>query len=147
MATITATTAVNPTTMAANWKTGVANNSQKWLNKYLNPKALFNANPTQSQANWIAGCQSANAVNSYATGMADVNLTTVANAASTYGVINYAAAGTNKSANYANLTPALSQAISTVRAQVLAMPNATLQDRINRMTTWANGMAAYKGTF
>ena len=145
MATITPTTTVNAATMAANWTKGVAANSQKWLAKYLAPKALFNANPSQSQTNWIAGVNAAAAANSYANGLANVNLTTVANAASTYGVTNYAASGTNKAANYANVTQALASAISAVRATVLAMPNATLQDRINRMTAWANGMATYKG--
>jgi hypothetical protein len=147
MATIVATTAINATTMAANWTTGVGNNSAKWLAKYLAPKALFNANPTSAQANWIAGCIAAAAANAYATGMANVNLTTVANNATAYGAANYAASGAKKAANYAAVTPALAAALSTVRAAVLAMPNTTPQDRINRMTTWATMMATYKGTF
>jgi len=146
MATITPTLTVNPTTMAANWTTGVQNNSAKWLAKYLAPSVLFNANPTASQAAWVAGVTAAAAAGSYATGMSSVNLTTVATNATTYGAANYAASGTKKAANYSAKTPALAAAITSVRATVSAMPNATLQDRINRMTAWANGMATYKGT-
>jgi hypothetical protein len=147
MATITPTTTVNATTMSANWTKGVAGASAKWLAKYLAPKALFNANPTASQASWIAGVQAAAAANSYANGLTNVNLTTVANNATNFGAANYAASGTNKAANYAAVTAPLASAISAVRATVVAMPNTTLQDRINRMTAWATGMAAYKGTF
>lgn len=146
MATITPTLTVNAANMAANWTKGVSANSAKWLAKYLAPKVLFNANPTGAQANWIAGVNAAAAANSYANGMQNVNLTTVANNASTFGVTNYAASGTNKAANYQAKTTNLANAITAVRNTVNAMPNATLQDRINRMTAWANGMAAYKGT-
>lgn len=145
MATITPTTTVNAANMAANWTKGVAANSAKWLAKYLAPKVLFNANPTQAQANWIAGVNAAAAANSYANGLTNVNLTTVANNATNFGAANYAASGTNKAANYSAKTTNLANAISAVRSTVLAMPNSTLQDRINRMTAWATGMAAYKG--
>jgi hypothetical protein len=145
MATITPTTGINPTTMAANWGPGVSANAQKWLNKYLNPKVAFNSNPTQAQAAWQAGVTAAMAANRYATKMAAVNLTTAANNASTFGVTNYAASGTNKAAKYAAKTQALAAAETTVRATVEAMPKGRGQNNINRMVAWANGMAAYKG--
>ena len=75
MATITPTSQVNAATMAANWSKGVAANSGKWLAKYLAPKAVFNSNPAASQAAWSAGIQTALANNSYATGMANANVT------------------------------------------------------------------------
>lgn len=147
MATITPTTAPNATTMAANWKTGVTNNGAKWLQKYLSPKTLFNANPTAAQTNWMAGIQAAFAAGTYATNFGKPSVATnAANNASAFGQSNYVASGTNKAANYAAVTPALASAIATVRATVLAMPNATVTDRIQRMTAWATGMAAYKGT-
>lgn len=145
MATITPTLNTNPTTMAANWSKGVAANAQKWLNKYLNPKAAFNANPTQAQQAWITGINAAQARNAYANGMQNADLTMAANNASTFGVTNYAASGTNKAAKYSAKAPALANAINAVRATVEAMPKGGLTNGIARMTAWANGMAAYKG--
>jgi len=145
MATITPTLQTNPTTMAANWSKGVAANAQKWLAKYLAPKAAFNANPTQAQAAWITGIQGAMARNAYATGLGNADLTMAANNASTFGVTNYAASGTNKAAKFAAKAPALAAAINSVRATVEAMPKGGLQNGIARMTAWATGMSAYKG--
>jgi len=145
MATITPTLQTNPTTMAANWSKGVAANAQKWLAKYLNPKAAFNANPTQSQASWMAGINAAIARNAYATGLANADLGMAATNASTFGVTNYAASGTNKAAKFAAKAPALASAINAVRQQVESMPKGGLQNGIARMTAWATGMSAYKG--
>lgn len=145
MATITPTLQTNPTTMATNWSKGVAANAQKWLAKYLAPKAAFNANPTQAQAAWITGIQAAMARNAYATGLGNADLTMAANNASTFGVTNYAASGTNKAAKFAAKAPNLANAINAVRATVEAMPKGGLQNGIARMTAWATGMAAYKG--
>jgi hypothetical protein len=145
MATITPTSTINPATMAANWTKGVTNNSAKWLNKYLNPRALFNANPTGAQAAWQGGITRAISLGTYATKLAAADPTMAANNASTFGVQNYAASGTTKAAKYAAKTTNLASALSTVRATVLAMPNVTLQDRLARMTAMATGMAAYKG--
>ena len=145
MATITPTSTINPTTMAANWTKGVTNNAQKWLAKYLAPRAAFNSNPLQAQAAWQAGITRAISLGTYATKLGAADLTMAANNASTFGVQNYAASGTTKAAKFAAKTPALASALSTVRATVLAMPNATLQDRLARMTAQATGMAAYKG--
>jgi hypothetical protein len=144
-ATITPTSTINPATMAANWTKGVTNNGQKWLNKYLNPRALFNANAAQSQLAWQAGINRAMALGTYATKLAAADPTMAANNASTFGVQNYATSGTTHAPKYAAKTAALASALSTVRAQVLSMPNATLQDRLARMAAMANGMAAYKG--
>jgi cytosine/adenosine deaminase-related metal-dependent hydrolase len=131
--------------MAANWTKGVTNNAQKWLNKYLNPRAAFNANPTQAQAAWQSGITRAISLGTYATKLGAADLTMAANNASTFGVQNYGTSGTTKAAKYAAKTGALASALSTVRATVLAMPNTTLQDRLARMTAMATGMAAYKG--
>ena len=145
MATITPTTTINPATMAANWGPGVINNAQKWQKKALNPRALFNANPQQNQANWQAGVTRAAAAGTYATKLQNVDLGMMANAISTYGTTNYAAAGTNKAPKYAAKTNALAAAETQVLQQVEAMPKGKGQNNINRMVAWANGMAAYKG--
>ena len=145
MATITPTSQINPTTMAANWGPGVSNNAQKWMNKTLAPRVLFNANPTQNQTNWIAGVQAAAANGSYATKLAAVNLANMANGIATYGVANYGASGTQKSAKYAAKTAALATAETAVLQTVLAMPKGRGANNNNRMLAWANGMAAYKG--
>ena len=145
MATITPTSQVNAATMAANWTKGVQGNSAKWLNKYLNPKSLFNANPAQAQQAWQAGVTAALAANSYQTGLAAADPAVAAANATTYGATNYANSGTAKAYKYQRKSAALAQAISTVAAQVNSMPKGKGANNINRMVAWANGMAAYKG--
>src|SRR5258708_24043524 len=70
---ITPTLTVNPTTMTNNWSLGLQSptNQQKLINKYLNPKALYNANPTQSQQAWSTGVTRALAAGKYASGLAN----------------------------------------------------------------------------
>ena len=145
MATITPTNQVNAATMAANWGPGVTNNAQKWQKKTLNPKVLFNANPQQNQANWTAGVNNAAALGTYATKIAAVDLTAMANGIATYGTSNFAAAGTNKAAKYAAKTAALAAAETAVLQQVLALPKGAGANNENRMLTWSRGMRAYKG--
>jgi hypothetical protein len=131
--------------MAANWGPGVSNNAQKWMNKTLNPRVLFNANPTQTAASWATGVQAAVANGSYATGLANTNMASMANGIATYGVAAYGASGTQKAANYAAKTQALAAAETQVLSTVLAMPKGKGANNNNRMLAWANGMAAYKG--
>ena len=147
MATITPTNNINPTTMAANWTTGVQNNAAKWLQKYLAPKAAFNANPVQSQLAWQAGINAAIARGAYASGLGKADLTMAANNATNFGQANYSASGRNKAAKYAAKTPALASAMTSLRATVNAMSSATLEDRIAKSAAWARGLAALKGTF
>ena len=145
MATITPTTQINPATMAANWGPGVINNAQKWQKKALNPRSLFNANPQQNQANWTAGVQRAAAQGTYASKLASVDLGMMANAISTYGTTNYAAAGTNKASKYAAKTQALAAAESAVLQTVHAMPTGKGANNEARMLAWSRGMSTYKG--
>src|SRR5260370_20271420 len=116
------------------------------MNKTLKPSVMFNANPTQNQANWIIGVQAAAAKGTYAAKLAAVNLTNMANGIASYGVANYGASGTQKAAKYAAKTVALANAENAVRATVLAMPKGKGANNNNRMLAWSNGMAAYKGT-
>jgi len=145
VATITPTSQVNAANMAANWSKGVAANSGKWLQKYLAPKALFNANPAQAQQAWSAGVNAALAANSYANGMAAANPTVAANNATQFGATNYANSSTTKAYKYTNKSASLAAAISAVAAQVQAMPKGKGANNNARMLAWSTGMAAYKG--
>jgi hypothetical protein len=131
--------------MAANWGPGVINNSNKWMNKTLAPRVLFNATPTVTAASWATGVQTAVANGSYATGLQNTDMAAMANGIATYGVAAFAAAGTQKAANYAKKTQALATAETAVRATVLAMPKGGSANNNARMLAWANGMRAYKG--
>jgi len=145
LATITPTTTINAGTMAANWGPGVINNSQKWQKKTLSPRVLFNANPTQNQANWTTGVQKAASLGTYAAKISAVDLTAMANGIATYGTSNYAAAGTNKAAKYAAKTVALASAETAVLGTIASMPTGTGANNEARMLAWSRGMAAYKG--
>jgi len=145
MATITPTNQINAATMAANWGPGVTNNAQKWQKKTLNPRSLFNANPTAAQTAWSSGVQRALAAGTYATKLGAVDLSMMATAISTYGTTNYANSGTNKAAKYAAKTTALAAAESAVLSNVLSMPTGKGANNEARMLAWSRGMAAYKG--
>ena len=147
MATITPTTTVNATNMASNWGKGVSSNAQKWLQKYLAPKRLFNADPSGAQAAWVAGVQAAQATNSYQNGMASADVTAAANNASQYGVNNYATSGTSKAYKFAAKAPNLAQAITSSMNAANATPRGPSgsQANITRMTTFASTMHSFKG--
>lgn len=145
MATITPTSTINPTTMAAHWGPGVSSNAGKWMNKALNPRVLFNANPQQNQQNWTQGVNAAAAAGTYATKIAAVDLAAMANGIATYGQTNYAASGTQKAAKYAAKTNALAAAETSVLATVLALPKGRGANNTARMLAWKTGMEAYKG--
>jgi hypothetical protein len=145
MATITPTSTINPATMAANWGPGVINNANKWMNKTLAPRVLFNANPAATAASWATGVQAAVANGSYATGLASTNMAAMANGIATYGVAAYGASGSQKAANYAAKTQALAAAETAVLATVLAMPKGRGANNTARMLAWKTGMEAYKG--
>lgn len=145
MATITATSAINPATMAANWGPGVINNASKWTAKTLAPRVLFNADPLATQAAWATGVTAAVSSGSYAAGLAATDMVAMANGIATYGSAAYSASGTQKAGNYAKKTQALAAAETAVRATVLAMPKGGAANNNARMIAWANGMRAYKG--
>jgi len=144
-ATITPTNQINPATMAANWGPGMINNAQKWQKKTLAPHVLFNANPTQNQANWITGVNAAASTGKYANKIAAVDMAAMANGIATYGTTNFAAAGTNKAPKYAAKTQALAAAETAVLATVLAMPKGRGANNEARMLAWKRGMEAYNG--
>jgi hypothetical protein len=145
MATITPTGSVNATAMAANWGPGVRNNSQKWLQKYLAPKRLFNADPAGAQVAWNAGVQSALAANSYQNGMANADVTQAANNATQYGVTNYANSGTAKAYKFTAVAPALANAINTSLQSIAGLPRGSGANNENRMITFSRTMHGFKG--
>jgi hypothetical protein len=147
MATITPTSTINPATMAANWTTGVGQSGAKWLNKYLNPKAAFNADPTGSQTKWMNGVNAAIARNAYSKGLGKADLTMAANNATAFGQSNYSSAGARYAAKYAAKTTGLAAAMTALRATVNAMDASTLEARIAKSAAWARGLAALRGTF
>jgi len=144
---ITPTLTVDPTTMTNNWSAGLANptNQQKLINKYLNPKRLFNANPTQSQAAWQTGVTRAITANKYANGMANANTNQAATNMQNYGGTNWSNAGTSKKYKYAAVAPALATAINAVLATVNAMPTGRGANNQARMNAWFTGMSSYYG--
>jgi len=144
---ITPTTTVNAATMVKNWTAGLQSsaNQQKLLNKYLNPKALFNANPTQSQTAYSNGVNRAIQANKYANGMANADTNAAANNMQQYGITNWANAGSAKAYKYNAVAPALAAAITTVQSTVNAMPKGRGANNLARMNAWANGMMSYYG--
>lgn len=147
MAGITPTQTVNPQTLVANWTAALQSsaNQQKLLNKYLNPKAAFNANPAQSQAAYATGVQRAIAANKYANGMANANLAAAAQNMQQNGITNWANSGTSKAYKLAAVAPALAAAINTVSQTVNNMPKGKGANNQARMNAWFTGMSSYYG--
>lgn len=145
MADINPTNTVDANRMKANWGKGVQANSQKWLEKYLNPKRKFNADPTGAQNSWNTGIQRAISVNSYANGMKNADTSVAANNAQQFGVNNYTNAATQKAYKYNRKADALAAALNSVGQTVNAMPRGKGANNEARMLAQTRGMAAYKG--
>jgi hypothetical protein len=131
--------------MANNWSAGLQSpvNQQKLVNKYLNPKALFNANPAQSQQAWSTGVTRALAAGKYAAGMANADVNQAATNMQQYGGANWSTAGTSKKYKYVAKATNLANAINAVLQTVNAMPKGRGPNNIARMNAWANGMSAF----
>lgn len=144
---ITPTLQVNPTTMVSNWKAGLSNpsNAQKLINKYNNPKRLFNADPAGAQASYQIGVMAAINSNSYANGMANANVNQASANMTQYGGTNWSNAGTSKAYKYQAKAAALANAINTVMANVNSMPKGKGANNQARMIAWSTQMAAFKG--
>ena len=144
---ITPTLQVNPTTMTNNWSAGLSSptNQQKLVQKYLNPKRAFNADPTGSQASWQTGIARAQAANKYANGLQNADLNAAANNMQQFGGTNWGAAGTSKKYKYAAKAANLAAAINSVMSTVDAMPKGRGANNIARMVAWAQGMGAFYG--
>lgn len=144
---ITPTLTVNPATMVANWSASLQSpvNQQKLINKYLNPKRLFNADPQGAQASYAAGVQRAISSNKYATNLAAADPNQAATNMQQYGGANWSTAGTSKKYKYQNKATNLANAINAVLATVSAMPKGRGANNQARMLAWFNGMSAYYG--
>lgn len=144
---ITPTLQVNPTTMINNWSGGLQNptNQQKLINKYNNPKRLFNADPQGSQQAYSTGVQRAIAANKYASGMQNADVNQASANMTQYGGTNWSQAGTSKKYKYAAVAPALAAAINSVMATVAAMPKGRGPNNQARMNAWFTGMGAFYG--
>lgn len=147
MATITPTLSVDPTVMTNNWAAGLGNptNQQKLVNKYLNPKRAFNADPAGFQQAWSAGITRAMSANKYANGLSNANLAQAATNMQTYGGANWGQAGTSKKYKYAAIATNLANAINSVMATVNSMPKGKGANNQARMLAWFNGMSSYYG--
>ena len=144
---ITPTNTINPATMLANWTAGLQSptNQAKLINKYLNPRALFNANPTAAQTSYAAGVTRAIQANKYANGMANANVNQAATNMQQYGGANWSAAGSSKAYKYQAIATALAAAETQVLATVNALPKGKGANNQARMMAWYNGMSAYYG--
>jgi hypothetical protein len=142
---ITPTNTVSATTMAANWGPGVRNNAQKWLNKYLHPKRLFNADPTTAQNTWLTKINEAAAANSYANGMSNADVNKAADNAQQFGVTNFANAGTNKAYKYQQVSQNLANAINSALQAITSIPRGSSANNDQRMLTFIQTMRSFKG--
>jgi hypothetical protein len=144
---ITPTLSVDPVKMTNNWSGSLQNptNQQKLIDKYQNPKKLFNADPAGSQLKYQAGVTRAIAANKYANGMSKADTNQAAANMVAYGGANWSAAGTAKKYKYAAVATALASAINSVLATVNAMPKGKGAQNEARMLAWSRGMGAYYG--
>lgn len=144
---MTATTTVSAQTMVANWTAGLQSpvNQQKLVNKYSNPRALFNANPQSAQTALLAGVQRAVAANKYASSMAAADVNQAAANMASFGATNWANAGTQKVQKFQKVSANLAAAISAVKATVSAMPRGKGANNQARMNAWFTGMGSYYG--
>jgi hypothetical protein len=144
---MTPTTTVDPTVMTNNWSASLQNpqNQAKLIYKYSNPKALFNANPQAAQSALLTGVQRAVTANKYANSMAAADPNAAAASMAAFGGTNWSNAGVNKKAKFQRVATNLASAVSSVKAQVNAMPKGRGANNQARMNAWFNGMSAFYG--
>lgn len=144
---ITPTLQVNPQTMVNNWKAGLSNpsNAAKLVNKYNNPKRLFNADPAGAQQAYQVGVTAAIQTNKYANNLAAADTNAASQNMTTYGGTNWSNAGTSKLYKYQRKAASLANAINTVMANVNSMPKGKGANNQARMIAWSSQMAAYNG--
>ncbi len=145
MASITPTNQIDAAAMAANWGPGVSNNAQKWKNKTLKPRQLFNADPAANELSYANGVNRALSMHLYSQKIQAVDLIAMANGIDTYGTANYLNSGTTKAAKYKAKTVALAAAETAVLQIILAMPKGRGAPNEARMVAWKRGMEAYNG--
>lgn len=94
---ITVRTSTNPTTMANNWATRVAQSGTTWLNGIKSPRRLPNADPAKNMTNWQAGV--AGAGPTYEKGVSSPNYLPDLEAGATAKQASYTGSGNAKKAN------------------------------------------------
>jgi len=115
---ITVRSGINPQTMVTNWSAGVGRSGSKWASGALNPRRLFNADPTGSAASWQSGVS--NAAPAYAAGLQNTDLNAMANNITNVGVSRYQQSGTSKVAKYQAGT---AKSIAATQAGLAAIAN------------------------
>lgn len=131
-------TSIDPAEMVTAWSAGVARSGAKWAKRTMNPRRMFNANPTKAATNWQAGVSTA--APNYEAGLRNTDLAAMEHNITTAGVTRYQQAGTQKVANFQKKSGALASLIAAAMAATAGMDTSTPQARIAKSTAFQTYM-------
>lgn len=134
-----------PQDVAAKWSRNAQNAAQDYVQGVNRVTVSPTAQAAAAVTTWQARVSSTAAAQKYVRKLNAVTLEQWKARVDAVGQSRYSqgvsAAESKFQAAMVNLLPF----IDNLRAQIKAMPNATLQDRIQRANAWINGMAQYQG--
>lgn len=136
---------IDPTTGASAWNSGFSGSGAKYQRGVQAVTSAPNADAAKALPRWIASVTSKDTQDKYVANNNAVTLQDWQNAAVTYGVPNLTRGAAKGQQKYAAFAGKFYPYLSTGLAQINAMPNVTLQDRIARATAMITYNAGFKG--
>jgi len=125
------------------WEQGVTTTGgQRWLEGIKRPRQDFKSAALASNDAWKAGVNAAVQADKFKTAMAAVDVDYALQIAEMVGPQGYTAGAVARKTKYARNTEAIKARMGAVVVRVRGMPNATLQQRVARVTETILGFSA-----
>lgn len=135
---------VTPQQAAAQLRSRIGQSGQQYAagieRVTVNPAETAIANKDK----WVAGIQEAIQNDRYAKGLANVTLQSWKQAATQFGTQRYTQSAAKAEENYLRFANDFFPYLQQVENEIAAMPNLTLQDRLDRMLHNANRLHEYR---
>ena len=131
-------TTIDPAAMVTAWSAGVGRSGAKWSKNTLNPRRMFNANPTKAAQNWTAGVSEA--APKYAANLAATDLVGMEASIVGPGQTRFTQSGTQKVTKFKNKSQSLATLIAAAMAAVANMDTSTPAARIAKSAAFQNYM-------
>ena len=136
---------ISSTDGATAWSQGFGASGAKYQRGVQNVKTAPNAKAAAALPRWIASVNSKAVQDKFVANNNAVTLQSWQAATTQYGVPNLSRGATKGATKYSTFAAKFYPYLSQGLAQIQAMPNITLQDRIAKSVALMNYNAAYKG--
>lgn len=133
---------VDAANMVTNWSAGVGRSGAKWATGALNPRKMFNADPSKAATNWQAGV--AQAQSKYENNLKNTDLVQMENNIKGAGQTRYQQSGTQKAGNFQKVSSKLASLIEAAMAHVANMDTSTPAARMQKSLAFQQYMNEHK---